>query len=62
MKKENDFLTRADSGDMQFHLVSRVFNVRCRACERESVYAIDQIVDCTFPSQPTGSDRNSAAL
>jgi hypothetical protein len=34
--------------DSQFQLISRVFVLRCRSCERESIYAIDQIVDCTF--------------
>jgi hypothetical protein len=27
--------------------------LRCRSCERESIYAIDQIVDCTFSQAPT---------
>ncbi len=34
--------------DSQFQLISRVFVLRCRSCERESIYAIDQVVDCTF--------------
>jgi hypothetical protein len=36
-----------DSGpiaDDSQHLVSKVFVLRCRACERESVYSINQIV------------------
>jgi hypothetical protein len=28
------------------HLLSRVFALRCRACSREGVYGIDQVVDC----------------
>jgi hypothetical protein len=35
-----------DSNNAEFHLVSRVFVLRCRSCERESIYAINQIVDC----------------
>jgi len=38
----------SDRGDTHFQLISRVFVLRCRSCERESIYAIDQIVDCTF--------------
>jgi len=50
-----DIVLRKDSerhghaaGDSQFQLISRVFILRCRHCERESIYALDQIVDCTF--------------
>jgi hypothetical protein len=32
----------------QHSLISRVFVLRCRCCEKESIYAIDQIVDCTL--------------
>lgn len=32
----------------QYNLISRVFVLRCRSCERESIYTIDQIVDCTL--------------
>jgi hypothetical protein len=38
--------------DDHFHLISRVFVLRCRSCERESIYAIDQIVDCTCAQAP----------
>lgn len=40
------------SNDTQFQLISRVFVLRCRSCEKESIYAIDQIVDCTFAQAP----------
>jgi hypothetical protein len=36
-------------GKIHYQLVSRVFVLRCRACERESVYTINQIVDITLP-------------
>jgi hypothetical protein len=62
MKKEADFQTLADSGDIHYHLVSRVFNVRCRSCERESVYSINQIVDYPYPLAPSATDRKAAAL
>lgn len=48
--------------DAHYQLISRVFVLRCRSCERESIYAIDQIVDCTLtPAPETGSMAHSAA-
>jgi hypothetical protein len=48
--------------ETHFQLISRVFVLRCRSCERESIYAIDQIVDCTFtPAPDTGHMAHSAA-
>jgi hypothetical protein len=42
--------------DGHFQLVSRVFVLRCRSCERESIYAMDEIVDC-FYSPPAAFGR-----
>jgi len=39
-----------DSDDASYHLISRVFILRCRSCEKESIYAVNQIVDCNFAS------------
>jgi hypothetical protein len=36
-------------GKTHYQLVSRVFVLRCRSCERESVYTVNQIVDITLP-------------
>jgi hypothetical protein len=44
-RRENESRNLSDSDSSQYHLISRVFNVRCRCCERESVYSINQIVD-----------------
>jgi len=38
--RETDSPPRADNSQ---HLVSRVFVLRCRACEGESVYSVNQI-------------------
>ena len=62
MKKETDFQSLTDSSDIHYHLVSRVFNVRCRCCERESVYSINQIVDYPYSLAPTSGDCKSASL
>jgi len=40
------------ASDSSFQLISRVFVLRCRSCERESIYTIDQIVDCKFTPTP----------
>ena len=45
-----------------FQLISRVFVVRCRSCERESIYAMEQIVDCTFPPQAAAARMAHTAL
>lgn len=57
-KRDNDFRGPVDPSDIHYHLVSRVFNARCRSCERESVYSINQIVD--YP-HALGSAANSKA-
>ena len=61
-RKEREFQGLTDSGDMHYHLISRVFNVRCRSCERESVYSINQIVDYPYPLPSSASDPKAAAL
>ena len=62
MKRESEALGLTDTGDIHYQLVSRVFNVRCRSCERESVYSINQIVDYPFPLAPSATDRKGANL
>jgi len=62
MKKEVEFQTLTDSSDIHYHLISRVFNVRCRCCERESVYSINQIIDYPFAMAPAPGGCNSASL
>ena len=52
LRKDSEFHGQVPSDDAQFQLISRVFVLRCRSCERESIYAIDQIVDCTFTPVP----------
>jgi hypothetical protein len=61
-RKEAEFQTLTDSADIHYHLISRVFNVRCRCCERESVYSINQIVDYPFAMVPAPGDCKSASL
>jgi hypothetical protein len=60
LRKDSENHGQHVSDDNQFHLISRVFVLRCRACERESIYAIDQIVDCHF-SQTNATGLAQAA-
>jgi hypothetical protein len=55
LRKDSAIHERVPSDDTQFQLISRVFVLRCRSCERESIYAIDQIVDCTFAQAPAAA-------
>jgi hypothetical protein len=61
MKKESDSRTPHDENDSSFQLTSRVFVLRCRACQRESVYNINQIVDCVM-AQPAAQKAQAASV
>jgi hypothetical protein len=61
-RKDNENQGHHDSNDRQFQLISRVFILRCRSCERESIYAIDQIVDCTFTKTSANGGLARAAI
>jgi hypothetical protein len=54
LKKESESRGHHDSNDMQYHLISRVFVLRCRACEKEAIYAISQITDFGAPARESG--------
>lgn len=45
MKKESESHDQQDSNQTEYHLISRVFVLRCRSCEKESVYNVNQIQD-----------------
>jgi hypothetical protein len=49
-----------DANDTHFHLISRVFVLRCRSCEREAIYSINQIVDCAFSPMPAQAGLNQS--
>jgi len=61
LRKDSEIQGHRDSDDAQFHLISRVFVLRCRSCERESIYAIDQIVDCNFAQGTSRGERQHSA-
>ena len=62
LRKDSENHGHHDANDTRFQLISRVFVLRCRSCERESIYAIDQIVDCNFAAAPAqGGLAHSAA-
>jgi hypothetical protein len=51
IKKESASHLEHDANDTQYHLISKVFVLRCHSCCKESVYAINQIVDFSFVPQ-----------
>ena len=61
-RRESEFQGLTDSNSLRYQLISRVFNVRCRCCERESVYSINQIVDFAHPVTCPESERDAATL
>ena len=62
LRKDSECQGHHDANDSHFHLVSRVFVLRCRSCERESIYSINQIEDCTFAHSTAGGELNRPAL
>ena len=63
LRKDSECQGQHDRNDTHFHLISKVFVLRCRACEREAIYAINQIVDCTLAPAPlTDTGLEHAAL
>jgi hypothetical protein len=62
LRKDSESHGPHNANDTQFHLVSRVFVLRCRSCERESIYSISQIVDCPPAVTPTESGLEHAAF
>jgi hypothetical protein len=61
-KRESASHLPNDSGDSKYHLVSQVFVLRCHSCQKESIYAINQIIDCAFTQVPPASGTSSASL
>ncbi len=61
-KRESASHLPNDSRDSQSHLVSQVFVLRCHSCQKESIYAINQIVDCTFTQVPPLSGTSAASV
>lgn len=62
LRKDSQMHGQQPEDQNHFQLISRVFVVRCRSCERESIYAMDQIVDCTFPPQTAAAHLAHTAL
>jgi hypothetical protein len=62
LRKDSECQGQHDASDTTFHLISKVFVLRCRACEREAIYAINQIVDCTFASARPDAGLEHAAV
>jgi len=61
LRKDSECQGQHDASDSHFHLISKVFVVRCRSCEREGIYAINQILDCTA-TQPVAPGSHEQAV
>jgi hypothetical protein len=62
VKKESASHVEHGADDMQYHLISKVFVLRCHSCCKESIYAINQIEDFSFvPASAAGMSREATA-
>ena len=59
-KKEYASHQHHDASDMEYHLISKVFVLRCHSCRRESVYSMNQIVDISYVPQDRGMAKEAA--
>jgi hypothetical protein len=59
-KKENASHQHHSFNDMEYHLISRVFVLRCHSCRKESIYAMNQIVDISSGPQKSGELTKAA--
>ena len=62
LRKDSECRGEHDAGDSHFHLISRVFVLRCRSCEREGIYSIGQILDCTATQPVVRGDAPHLAV
>jgi hypothetical protein len=62
LRKDSECNEHHDASSSHFHLISRVFVVRCRSCQREGIYAMNQILDCTAPEAAVSGTHERAAL
>jgi hypothetical protein len=60
-KKEYASHQHHEADDMEYHLISRVFVLRCHSCRKESVYAMNQIVDIAYVPPQSGAEMSKAA-
>jgi len=62
LRKDRETRGHHDANDSQYHLISRVFVLRCRSCEREGIYAISQILDCKTEHMVARASHDQAAV
>ena len=51
-----------DADDLEYHLISQVFVLRCRSCRKESIYTIHQIADFSATQVSAITGTKEAAL
>jgi hypothetical protein len=62
LRKDNECQGQHDACETHFHLISKVFVLRCRSCEREGIYAMNQIVDCAPLEAPVHGGHVQAVI
>jgi len=62
LRKDTACHGQHDACDTHFHLISKVFVLRCRSCEREGIYAMNQIVDCSSTQTALRDGHEQAVL
>jgi len=62
LRKDTECRGNHDAADSHFHLVSKVFVLRCRFCEREGIYTMSQILDCTGSHSAAQGSREPAVI
>jgi hypothetical protein len=60
-KKEYASHQHHNSNEVEYQLISRVFVLRCHSCRKESVYAMNQIVDISFVPKNAGAKMTKVA-
>ncbi len=61
-RKESASHDQHAAEQMEFQLVSQVFVLRCHSCRKESIYAINQIMDFPFVAAKELALGKSAAV
>ena len=62
LRKDSESRGQCDNNDSHYHLISRVFVLRCRSCQREGIYAMNQILDCNGTQPAIHGSREQAVV
>ncbi|HMD44302.1 MAG TPA: hypothetical protein VKH45_14595 [Candidatus Acidoferrum sp.] len=51
-----------DTNNIEYHLISKVFVLRCHWCRKESIYSMNQIVDISYVPKHTSGMTKEAVV